>query len=54
MFGALYGLAESLFHMSSKIMTGINLADLWSQQDGATCHIACVTIDLLEETLIKE
>ncbi|GFT54451.1 uncharacterized protein TNCV_2727731 [Trichonephila clavipes] len=34
--GALYGLVESL--------------ELWFQQDGATCHIARATIDLLKDT----
>ncbi|GFT26204.1 DUF4817 domain-containing protein [Trichonephila clavipes] len=35
-FGALYGLVESL--------------ELWFQQDGATCHTARATIDLLKDT----
>jgi hypothetical protein len=31
-------------------LAGINLADMWFQQDGATCHTAHATIDLLKET----
>lgn len=31
-------------------LRGINLADMWFQQDGATCHTAGATIDLLKET----
>ncbi|GFV22315.1 DUF4817 domain-containing protein [Trichonephila clavipes] len=42
--GALYGLVESFF----KNDEGHN--KLWFQQDGATCHTARATIDLLKDT----
>ncbi|GFV83408.1 transposable element Tcb2 transposase [Trichonephila clavipes] len=42
--GALYGLVESFF----KNDVGHN--ELWFQQDGATCHTARATIDLLKDT----
>ncbi|GFY01638.1 uncharacterized protein TNCV_2608211 [Trichonephila clavipes] len=29
---------------------GHNVTELWFQQDGATCHTACATIDLLKDT----
>ncbi|GFW85371.1 DUF4817 domain-containing protein [Trichonephila clavipes] len=44
LFGALYGLVESFF----KNDEGHN--ELWFQQDGATCHTARATIDLLKDT----
>ncbi|XP_073831485.1 uncharacterized protein [Musca autumnalis] len=31
-------------------LDGMNVDELWFQQDGATCHTAHVTIDLLKET----
>ncbi|CAH2087395.1 unnamed protein product [Euphydryas editha] len=31
-------------------LAGNNLADMWFQQDGATCHTARATIDLLKES----
>ena len=31
-------------------LQGIDVADMWSQQDGATCHTAQETIDLLRHT----
>lgn len=31
-------------------LQGINVADMWFQQDGATCHTARDTINLLKET----
>ncbi|GFW29363.1 transposable element Tcb2 transposase [Trichonephila clavipes] len=45
MAGSLYGLVESLVRTSSKTMK-----ELWFQQDGATCHTARATIDLLKDT----
>ncbi|GFW96841.1 DUF4817 domain-containing protein [Trichonephila clavipes] len=74
LFGALYGLVESLVRTSSKTMKGHNVTvngdryramitnffipeldnhdvqELWFQQDGATCHTARATIDLLKDT----
>ncbi|GFW46205.1 uncharacterized protein TNCV_4210841 [Trichonephila clavipes] len=74
LFGALYGLVESLVHTSSKTMKAKNVTvngdryramitnffipelnnhdvqELWFQQDGATCHTARATIDLLKDT----
>ncbi|GFX48188.1 uncharacterized protein TNCV_4115231 [Trichonephila clavipes] len=37
---------------SSKTMKGTTLQslELWFQQDGATCHTACATIDLLKDS----
>ena len=29
---------------------GINVNDVWFQQDGATCHTSYATIDLLHQT----
>ncbi|GFY05660.1 DUF4817 domain-containing protein [Trichonephila clavipes] len=46
LFGALYGLVESFF----KNDEGHNVTKLWFQQDGATCHTARATIDLLKDT----
>ncbi|GFT89940.1 transposable element Tc3 transposase [Trichonephila clavipes] len=34
----------------SKIQTSSRGVELWFQQDGATCHTACATIDLLKDT----
>ncbi|GFX29884.1 uncharacterized protein TNCV_4750121 [Trichonephila clavipes] len=71
LFGARYGLVESLVRTSSKTMNvtvngdrytaGIQIGnffipelnnhdvqELWFQQDGATCHTARATIDLLK------
>ena len=31
-------------------LAGINLSEMWFQQDGATCHTARDTINLLKET----
>ncbi|GFU58925.1 uncharacterized protein TNCV_4732051 [Trichonephila clavipes] len=70
LFGALYGLVESLVRTSSKTMKATALQSmviamitnffipelnnhdvqqLWFQQDGATCHTARATIDLLKD-----
>ncbi|GFU14567.1 putative DD41D transposase [Trichonephila clavipes] len=68
LFGALFGLVESLVRTSSKTMKATTLhsmvignffipelnnhdvQELWFQQDGATCHTAHATIDLLKDT----
>jgi len=31
-------------------LDGMNVDEIWFQQDGDTCHTAHVTIDLLKET----
>ncbi|GFV90833.1 uncharacterized protein TNCV_2324021 [Trichonephila clavipes] len=47
-----FGLVESLVRTSSKTMkaTTLQSMELWFQQDGATCHTARATIDLLKDT----
>ncbi|GFX68594.1 hypothetical protein TNCV_1800071 [Trichonephila clavipes] len=41
---------EAWMDMSHKSMDKHNGEELWFQQDGATCHTARATIDLLKDT----
>ena len=33
-------------------LDGTDVDNVWFQQDGATCHTSCATIDLLRETFV--
>ncbi|GFT06187.1 uncharacterized protein TNCV_1595851 [Trichonephila clavipes] len=50
LFGALYGLVESFFKNDEGHNNNHDVQELWFQQDGATCHTARATIDVLKDT----